>query len=104
MLAEHGVQAANVHLLNKFILLIKAIEYNRADVFAYEENVAKHLMQKNLIPPGTFVPIYTLSEGELYYTFNASVDDRVVEVFQRALDVIKKNEAFIEGITNKYLK
>jgi ABC-type amino acid transport substrate-binding protein len=70
--------------------LARMLELNRIDLWAYEENTARHFFELNNLNPNDYESIYVLSEAELYFAFGKDTDVKIIERLQNALDRVKK--------------
>ena len=66
--------------------LANMLNLGRIDLWAYEENVASHFMQREGLDPNDFTVVYTLSEAELYYAFSLDTEQKIVDGLQSILD------------------
>jgi len=77
------------------------LEEDKIDMFAYNLNVAFSNAKMEGFDISKYEIIYTLKVGELYFAFNKNTDDEVIQKWQSALDIVKKNGIY-EKIQNKY--
>ncbi len=76
--------------------------YNkRVNLWAYESNVGKWIAKSNNFDTSKLVPVYTLSESELYFAFSKNTDDATIQKIQQAYDKLKKAGKF-DAIMKKY--
>jgi ABC-type amino acid transport substrate-binding protein len=66
--------------------IAKMLNIGRVDLWAYEENVAKHFLKGLNLDLDDFEVVYTLSEAELFFAFNEKTDQNIVDGLQRVLD------------------
>jgi len=104
LLGYKGVPESKIFNSAKFKQVLQVVTAGRADMLAYEQNVAAWLMKKNGFQPSNFKVTYVLKESQLYYAFNLSVDDQTISEFQQALDKIISNKDFMNAVEAKYLK
>ena len=70
--------------------LARMLDLNRIDLWAYEENTAKHFFKLNNLNPEDYESIYVLSEADLYFAFGKNTEVKIIERLQKALDQVKK--------------
>ncbi len=70
---------------------IGMLELNRADLFAYDENVFNWIADKNGVNTQLYDSVYELSESKHYFAFHIDTPDAVIEAFQTALDALKSD-------------
>jgi len=104
LLGSKGVPEKNIFNSAKFKQVLQVVTAGRADMLAYEQNVARWLMKKHGFEPSNFKVTYVLKEGQLYYAFNLTVYDQTIKEFQQALDKIISNKDFMHAVEAKYLK
>ncbi|MEH6442766.1 MAG: transporter substrate-binding domain-containing protein [Oceanospirillaceae bacterium] len=66
--------------------IAKVLNLGRIDLWAYEENVAKHFLRNLNLDLADFESVYTLSESELYYAFSLKTDQKIVDELQATLN------------------
>lgn len=66
--------------------IAKMLNLGRIDLWAYEENVAKHFLKELNLDLENFEVVYTLSEAELYFAFNEKTDQTIIDGLQHVLD------------------
>jgi len=93
MIYEASDPATCIHLLKN----------NRADLFAYDENVTQWLMIKNHENPKDFNSKMIISESEHYIAFSKETSDELIKKFQDALNAVKKDPEY-RKIKQKYFK
>ncbi|MFP4169242.1 MAG: hypothetical protein ACLFSY_10440, partial [Desulfonatronovibrionaceae bacterium] len=71
------------------------------DAWAYEENVAMWVSGVYGFDSSDYVPVYTLTEAELYYAFNRDIKEEVVAALQEALDEVRAEGGY-EEVINRY--
>ncbi|WP_038163969.1 substrate-binding periplasmic protein [Vibrio sp. B183] len=69
--------------------LVDALHSNQLNYIAYEENVARWWISQTHLPQEDFKAVYTLVEGELYYSYNTAIESRRLERLQQALNSLK---------------
>lgn len=103
LLGSSGVSEGQINLLNSITQVIKSVDSGRADGFPYESNVARFELKKTPgVDPASYEQIFELKKAQLYFAFNASVDDATIAAYQKALDSVKANSDLINGIMSKY--
>ena len=73
---------------------VRKLYNNRVNLWAYESNVGKWVAKSNKFDTSKLVPVYTLSESELYFAFSKNTDDATIKKFQAAYDKLKKAGKF----------
>ncbi|WP_240549397.1 substrate-binding periplasmic protein [Billgrantia antri] len=97
-LQEAGVPESQIHAAMSNISALRMLEHGRVDLWAYGEDVAFWLMQKEGVPTTDFAPTLTISESDLYYALHRDTDPRLVERMQAALDQLRE-----QGIVSEIL-
>lgn len=82
---------------------IYLLKNNRADLFAYDENVTHWLMKKNHENLKEFESKMIISESQHYIAFSKETSDITIKKFQDALDAVKKETEYLK-IKEKYFK
>ncbi|MFK5892404.1 MAG: ABC transporter substrate-binding protein [Pseudomonadota bacterium] len=104
LLLEAGFDKSKLHSIsgeNAIELSFKKMKNNRIDMFAYEINAAKYEAKSKGFNLDDYQVIYTLKEGELFYAFNKSTDDQIINKWQKALDDLKA-DGTLKKILKKY--
>ncbi|MFW3616768.1 substrate-binding periplasmic protein [Billgrantia antri] len=97
-LQEAGVPESQIHAAMSNVSALRMLEHGRVDLWAYGEDVAFWLMQKEGVPTTDFAPTLTISESDLYYALHRDTDPRLVERMQAALDHLRE-----QGIVSEIL-
>ena len=103
LLSSHGVLDKNIERRNNFGLVLKAVDAGRADMIAYAKTPAMALIRKNKKDPKDYKVVYKLQTSYLYYAFNKSVDQKILDAYQQGLNEVKKDKKFIGNLKEKYL-
>ena len=69
--------------------LVKMLNLDRFDLWAYEEASAKLVFERFKLNPDDYESVYTLKESELYYALNLNTDKRIVRELQQAIDNVR---------------
>ncbi len=69
--------------------VIKMMNANRVDLWAYEENAARWFIKQEGFKNEDYDTVYVLKESDLYFTFSPDVDKDLVDELQRGIDLIK---------------
>ena len=68
----------------------RLLKLDRIDLWVYGWQVAKEIQKKLDLDTAKYEVIFNYgSAGKLYYAFNKDIDDKVIEKYQQALDLIK---------------
>lgn len=84
--------------------IIRLLNLNGIDAWAYEEIAAKWILKKNGLNPEAYESAFVLKEGEqAYFAFHKDTSDSLIQNFQSVLDKLKA-EGKYQDILAKYLK
>ncbi len=88
--------------------LVKKLNVDRIQLWAYEENVARWFIKTNDLDNENFVVVHVLKEAELYYAFSKDVNDLLIDSLQKGIDQVKSAQGKIgkslyEDILSNYL-
>lgn len=103
LLGSKGVLKPNILDVTSFDALLRQLQFKRVDFIVYGNNVARWQMKKLGANPSDYKEVYPLDSSELYYAFNISIDDEVVDAYQKAIDQVRANQSFMDSIDAKYL-
>jgi len=81
--------------------LIKMLNRNRFDLLSYEFDVASWEMKKLGFNTKDYEVVYKLSQAQLYYAFHKDTPDDIINLLQKALNELKKENIY-EKIIQKY--
>ncbi len=76
--------------------IIRKLEMGRIDLWAYEENVARWLIQKQGHDPDTYKVFWVLKQSKEYYAFHRQTPDGLIQKLQAALEEIKNSPIYKE--------
>jgi polar amino acid transport system substrate-binding protein len=102
-----GVDDSNITPVSSLEQNIKKLVKGRIDLIAYDVNVVKWYLKSAGYNPADFKEVYVLKEGGLYYAFNKSTPDQLIEEFQAVVDKLKKRKngiSIYDEIKERYLK
>lgn len=100
MLFTLGVPRASMQEVTDVNRLIELLYKNRLDVIVYGERAASWLVDRAGYRPDSFEVVYTIEQSAIYYAFNKSVDQRLIQTLQKNIDILK-NSKDANGI-NRY--
>lgn len=90
LVVEHfGFTEENLELTSSARSSVLQLAAGRIDIFAYDENVARWIMNQEGIDSSQYESVYVLSEGFHYFGFNIRTADSLVRQFQQAIDELK---------------
>ncbi len=101
LLKVAGVPSSKIQTVPTLKSNVKKLAGKRIDLLAYEENVARWVMNKEKF--SDYSVVHVLKRAELYFAFNPKTPDKVVKDFQKALDQVKSSPEY-QKIIKKYLK
>ena len=104
LLLDAGVNKNNIQYVkgeDAINISFNKMQKNRINMFAYNLNVAFVNAKIEGFDTSKYEIVYTLKVGYQYFAFNKNTDDKVVQKWQKALDVIKKDGTY-EKIHSKY--
>ncbi len=81
---------------------VQKLAADRIDLWAYEESVARWLINSAGFNVGDYETYWVLSEAELYFGFNPGTPDAVIRQLQDALDSIRADGTY-DRIVASYL-
>ncbi|MGS2717444.1 substrate-binding periplasmic protein [Eionea flava] len=67
----------------------KMLATGRVDLWAYNEITAKEILQRNGQNVDDYEIVHVLATSDLYFAFSKDVDDAVVELLQKGVDMVK---------------
>jgi len=108
LVLEAGGDIEKIERATTAIALAKMLDFERIQLWAYEENVARWSIEKAGINSEKFEVVYVLHELALYYAFHRDTDDKLIEKLQKGLDKLKQNhpnngKSLYDTILMKYL-
>jgi len=83
--------------------VIKMLNRDRFEVLSYNEDSAYLEIAKLGFDINDYERVYILSKSELHFAFHKDTSDKIINIFQKALDELKE-EGVYEKIINKYKK
>ncbi|MDC0254836.1 transporter substrate-binding domain-containing protein [Bacteriovoracales bacterium] len=96
-----GVIKSKIREVNKLELAFRMVKQKRLKFFAYGALTSYYKMKAVGIKVDDFEIVYSLGEVELWYAVNKSVSDRTVSAYQKALEVVKKEDSNLKNILLK---
>lgn len=103
LLVSAGLDINTLDRTNSADLLVKKLDKGRMDAAAYGMQTVKYNMKTAGIDSSQYEEIYALKKGEMAFAFHKDTDPAIIDVFQKALDELKK-DGTIDKIVNGYLK
>ncbi len=91
LLKKAGVPEKNIKLGTNADAIVKKLQADRTKIWVYEENVARWFFKKNGLNSADYEVVHLLSESQIYFTFNKSVDDATVQLLQKGVDLVKNS-------------
>jgi len=67
----------------------KMLSTNRVDLWAYNELTAIEILMRNGQSLDDYEIVHVLSSSDLYFAFSKDVDDSVVQLLQKGIDMVK---------------
>ena len=98
LLEDRGFDLDKVGGLNAIKILANKLNSNKIDLLAY--SYQSDIQHNDILDK--FKIVYKLKEDGLYFAFNKAISEKVVQKFQNALDLVKKESKY-QKIFNKYL-
>lgn len=86
---------------NSLATLFYKLERSKIDVISYDTKVAMYSAELNAYDKDEYEIVHTLGVNKLYFAFNKSTPDEIIEKWQNALDEIKSNGIY-KKIIEKY--
>ena len=102
LLNKYNVDPKDIYDVSNFYQMVKMVQTDRVQCFAYADDVTRWLMKVNNLDDKDLSEVFSLYEGELYYAFNKSIDDSVIKEHQAALDRVKQDHNFMSKLFAKY--
>lgn len=107
MVVSLGAQENKLTKVAKADSVIKMLNNNRVDLWAYEENAARWFIKQAGLNNADYATAYVLKTSDLYYTFSLDVDDSLVNNLQKGIDNIKvirdgEKQSRYDAILKKY--
>ncbi|MET1257307.1 substrate-binding periplasmic protein [Aliikangiella maris] len=107
LLISAGVPKGKIKLGTNAESIIKRLQSDRVKIWVYEENVARWFLKQSGLNSADYEVVHVLTESEVYYAFNQSVDDSLVKKLQDAIEQVKSEKAengktIYENILAKY--
>jgi polar amino acid transport system substrate-binding protein len=107
LLKELGIPASLIKLGTDANAIVKKLQADRVQLWAYEENVARWFIKSQGIDNSDYEVVHVLKEAELYYAFSKDVSDDTINALQSGLDSLSANTGAAmtayQDIVNKYL-
>lgn len=100
LLREVGVGDSSLDISVDPESAMKKLKAGRVDLWAYEENVAKWLINQSGDDFANYEAVHVLSESQLYYAFHKDTPKSVIEGFRDALDSVPADK--VEAIKSHY--
>ena len=72
-------------------MVVRQLNANRVDMWAYGDNVGVFIMREQNIDPNLYEIVYVLHESQNYFAFHHSTDDAYVEKLQNGLNLIRES-------------
>ena len=104
LLLNNGVDKKNIKYVrgeDAINISFRKLEKDRIDMFSFVTKVAFSDARVNGFDTSKYEVIYILKRTELYFAFNINTDDKIINKWQKALDIIKSNGTY-EDIMEKY--
>ncbi|WP_147822366.1 substrate-binding periplasmic protein [Salidesulfovibrio onnuriiensis] len=79
-------------------LNVRKLHAGRLDLFAFDYNVASHVMRTLEIDPAEYEEVFTLDEQKLCIGFNKEADPALVNDFQRELDALNEETSHAQNV------
>ena len=98
LLEKRELDLDKVGGLNAIKILANRLNSNKIDLFAY--SYQSDIQHSDILDK--FKIVYKLKEDGLYFAFNKLVSDEIIQKFQNALDLVKKEPQY-QKIFDKYL-
>ncbi|MFK7828032.1 MAG: substrate-binding periplasmic protein [Oligoflexales bacterium] len=103
LIREKKVPEELINAKTKFEELLTLLLQKDCDFLAYNQKVSEWLMKQHSFNKDDFVVDYELKTSKLYFAFNKSISDKVVNSYQNALDdIIKKNPNYLKEIESLF--
>lgn len=99
LLRDTGIKGIKVEYANTAFPLVKMLNSDRVDLWAYEEQVARSAITLLGFNNEDFEVVYVLQELELYYAFNIETDDKLIQHLQQSFNQLKRTS---EGSDTSY--
>jgi len=107
LVLKAGIPETSLDRISNPELNIKKLKSGRIDMFAFSVPTTKYLMIKLGLDPDNYEVVYILKEVELYYAFNTTTDDTIIEHMNTALRELKRpdsnGESTFKRIADSYL-
>ena len=108
LLIAGGVADKNIRRATNVDSMIKMLFHGRAKLWVYEETIARWFLKENGLDNHDFETVYVLKESELYYAFNNSIDEKLVKLLQKNIDLLKRTKeengkTYYQNILTRYI-
>lgn len=101
LVKEYGLSLDDLHRSASQIAGLRRVYYGRNDLFVGNQPTLEHLSKKAGFNSDEFEPVFVLHINKLCYAFHYDTSDDIIELFQQALDRLKK-EGEVDKIFEKY--
>ena len=103
LIREKKVPEKLINTKTKVEDLLSLLLQKGCDFLVYNHKVAEWLMKQHSFNKEDFVADYHLKTSKLYFAFNKSISDSVVQSYQKALDaIVNENPHFLQEIESKF--
>ncbi|NAX04692.1 MULTISPECIES: transporter substrate-binding domain-containing protein [Vibrio] len=72
-------------------MVVRQLDAQRIDLWAYGDNVGAFIMREHNIDPNNYEIVYVLHESQTYFAFHKDTPDEYVSKIQQGIDIIKEN-------------
>jgi len=94
LILKMGVNPENVDPVSKMKFNIKKINTSRIDLIAYTEHSFYEIAEEIGYDPDDYETVFLISEVIPCFAFSNDIPDSVIDTFQSALDVVRKNPRY----------
>jgi len=107
LLKELGIPSSSIKLGTDANAIVKKIQADRVQLWAYEENVGRWFIKNQGMDNSDYEVVHVLKEAELYYAFSKDVSDETISALQSGIDSLNASTGAAttayQDIVNKYL-
>lgn len=108
LVEENGVPVELIEHTSTTRALAQMLDLGRIDLWAYEENAARWVMEKAGLDSREFESVYTLMELDMYFALNKDTDQQLIDELQLAIDGVMEQKSsngrsFYQEVYSHYL-